>query len=48
MLKKLYITSIFFTFLIGQSIGTDWIDVKGKTNDQIKKLISNEIKNLKI
>ena len=48
MLKKLYITSIFFTFLIGQNIGTDWIDVKGKTNDQIKKLISDEIKNLKI
>jgi hypothetical protein len=48
MLKKLYITSIFFTFLIGQGIGTDWIDVRGKTNDQIKKLISDEIKNLEI
>ena len=48
MLKKLYITSIFFTFLIGQSIGTDWINVSGKTNEQIKNLISNEIKNLKV
>ena len=48
MLKKLYITSIFFTFLIGQSIGTDWINVRGKTNEQIKKLISDEIKNLKV
>ena len=48
ILKKLYITLTLFTFLLGQDIGTGWIDVRGKTNDQIKKTISNEIKNLKI
>ena len=48
ILKKLYITLTLFTFLLGQDIGTDWIDVRGKTNDQIKKTISDEIKNLKI
>ena len=44
---KYYIIPLLFSALISQQIGTDWIDVRGKSSQEIKKVISTEIKQIK-